>query len=299
MAIDIQQRRRSSGIPWWAPVLMLAARPLFAFATQLAVAAGFRLKRHPKPLRQTGRWWMVSGTLIDLLSLGTLTWLTRREGMRFADLLGVQRNRLGRDMVLALGDLVALTPAVGISAALTRLFYGPSGQPPQVAVARGLPRAASAYSVLVWPVIWAAAEEATYLGYTLPRLEALTGNTPVSVALVSSVWALQHVALPLLPDGRYLVYQPLSALPVTFTTTLLYLLRGRRLPPLMVAHWASDAASALFAALPQRRGDEGTHTEAMKRRIEPQASGTHRDRQRQHACDSRSLISNQQVFGMR
>jgi membrane protease YdiL (CAAX protease family) len=114
---------------------------------------------------------------------------------------------------------------------------------------------ASAYSVLVWPVLWAAAEEATYLGYTLPRLEALTGSTPASVALVSAVWALQHEALPLLPDGRYLVYRPLTALPVTFTTTLLYLLRGRRLPPLMVAHWASDAASALFAALPQRRDD--------------------------------------------
>ncbi len=35
------------------------------------------------------------------------------------------------------------------------------------------------------------------------------------------------------------------------STTMLYLLRGRRLPPLIVAHWASDAASALFAALPE------------------------------------------------
>src|SRR5712691_23994 len=87
-----------------------------------------------------GRWWMVSGTLIDLLSLGMLTWLTRREGIRLADLLDVwrdvRRERLGRDVVLALSDLAALAPAVGISAVLTRLFYGPSGQPPQVAIAR-------------------------------------------------------------------------------------------------------------------------------------------------------------------
>jgi hypothetical protein len=238
---------------------MLVARPVFAFVTQLVVAAGLRLQRRPKPLREAGRWWMVSGTLIDLLSLATLSWLTRREGIRLADLLHVRRERLGRDVVHALGNFVALTPAVGISAALTRLFYGPSGQPPQVAVARGLPVAASAYSVLVWPIIWSITEEATYLGYTLPRLEALVGNTAVSAWLVSAIWALQHEALPLLPDGRYLVYRPLSALPVTFTTTLLYLLRGRRLPPLMVAHWASDTASALFAALPQRRMD-GTST---------------------------------------
>jgi hypothetical protein len=44
---------------------------------------------------------------------------------------------------------------------------------------------------------------------------------------------------------------PLSALPVTFTTTLLYLLRGRKLLSLTVPHWGSDAASALFAALPE------------------------------------------------
>src|SRR5438876_6339060 len=106
---DIQRRIAPGLIPWWAPVLMLAARPVFALATQLAVAAGFRLKRHPKPLLEAGRWWMVSGTLIDLLCLGMLTWLTRREGMRLTDLLNVRRERLGRDLVLALGDLVALT----------------------------------------------------------------------------------------------------------------------------------------------------------------------------------------------
>ena len=47
-------------IPWWAPFLMLVARPIFALVTQLAVAAGFRLSRHPKPLQEAGRWWMVS-----------------------------------------------------------------------------------------------------------------------------------------------------------------------------------------------------------------------------------------------
>ena len=244
---------RSDRVPWWAPILMLAARPAFALATQLVVAGGFRLRRHPMPLRAAARWWMPSGTLIDLMCLGVLKWLTRREGIRFVDLLGVRRGRLGRDLVRALGDIAALIPGVGISSLLTRLFYGPSQLPPQVAVTRGLPTAASAYSVLVWPVIWSTTEEATYLGYALPRLEALTGNTSVSVVLVSTVWALQHMALPLLPDRRYLVYRTLSTLPITLTTPLLYLLQGRRLPSLIVAHWASDAATALLTALPQRQ----------------------------------------------
>jgi hypothetical protein len=40
---------------------MLAARPVFAFATQLVVAVGLRLSHRPKPLHEAGRWWMVSG----------------------------------------------------------------------------------------------------------------------------------------------------------------------------------------------------------------------------------------------
>jgi len=87
---DIQWHFQAGGVPWWAPVLMLSARPVFALLTQLAVAAGFRLQRHPQPLQEAGRWWMVSGTLIDLLSLGMLTWLTRREGLRLTDLLDVR-----------------------------------------------------------------------------------------------------------------------------------------------------------------------------------------------------------------
>ncbi len=228
---------------------MLAVRPIFSLLTQLAIIAGFRLKRHPKPSQVAARWWMVSGTLIDLQCLGVLTWLTRREGIGLADLFNIQRERLGRDMVLGLGNLVALAPAVGIGTILTRLFYGSSEQPPQVAAVHDLPRAASLYSVLVWPVIWGVTEEATYIGYVLPRLGALMGNTTMSVALVSVVWALQHEALPLSLNRRYLAYRPLSALPITLTMPLLSLLQERRLLPLIVPHWASNAASALFAAL--------------------------------------------------
>ena len=69
---------------------MLSARPVFALFPQLEVVAGFRLQRHPKPLQEVGRWWMVSGTLIDLLSVGMLTWLNRGEGLRITDLLDVR-----------------------------------------------------------------------------------------------------------------------------------------------------------------------------------------------------------------
>jgi hypothetical protein len=55
---DMQRHLQSRRIPWWRPILMLAARPMFALVMQLALAAGFRLKRHPRPLQKqvAGGW---------------------------------------------------------------------------------------------------------------------------------------------------------------------------------------------------------------------------------------------------
>jgi membrane protease YdiL (CAAX protease family) len=46
-----------------------------------------------------------------------------------------------------------------------------------------VPLLGALYSLLIWPAIWAVAEELTYLGYALPRLEALTGHTWIALLL--------------------------------------------------------------------------------------------------------------------
>ena len=96
----------------------------------------------------------------------------------------------------------------------------------QVHLLRRLPAWATAHSVLVRPAVWAFAEETTYLGYALPRLEARTGRTSPCVGVVALAWALQHLALPFLADRRYLAARVLSALPVTAATTAQYVVTG-------------------------------------------------------------------------
>ncbi len=45
-------------------------------------------------------------------------------------------------------------------------------------------------------------EELTYRGYSLPRLEALTGRSWLALLIMTLGFMLQHVALPLV-DWRY------------------------------------------------------------------------------------------------
>ena len=115
------------------------------------------------------------GTLIDPGRL-TLLWRLRRcEGIRLFDLVGFDRPRLVRDVLLGF----ALVPPSlmfildGIYAA-GALLYG-TLTPPYLF--GPLPLPAALYGVLVGPFIWALTEQMTYNGYLAPRFEVLCRRT--------------------------------------------------------------------------------------------------------------------------
>jgi hypothetical protein len=54
--------------------------------------------------------------------------------------------------------------------------------------------------------------------------------------------------MPLLPEGRYLAARAISAAPMSAAFTAIFVLRGRRLRPLIAAHWLSDLSAAILAA---------------------------------------------------
>ena len=186
----IERRLRDGRIPAAAPAAMVLARFTFACLVQALVAMLFKRRRHPHPLQAAARWYMPSGTLIDLTSLACLAWLCRREGIRLADLVGARRPLDRRQL---LGDLAWLMlvfepPAVAAAALVTGRAYGRE-LPPTVTLPRDLPGWAAAYSVVVWPAIWAATEELVYLGYALPRLEVQLRGRWRAAAIVALGWA--------------------------------------------------------------------------------------------------------------
>lgn len=94
---------------------MLFARTVFAVAAQAVVAAILFLRASPAPWHDAEPWLPVYGTLIDAGCLALLWRLTRREGIGLFDLVGFERSRLGRDVLLGL---------VLIPASLVFIFAG-------------------------------------------------------------------------------------------------------------------------------------------------------------------------------
>jgi hypothetical protein len=196
-------------------------------------------------------WWMVYGSVVDLATLGVLVWLLRRSGTSYRDLLGPP----ARGWQIALGAaaiLVASAPAVFFSAELTAAMLG-TGTPPMLAIVDA-PPLASAFSVLVWPLLAELAEPVAYLGVILPALERRLGRPWLAAGIVVLAWAIEHAFFPILvADGgidlAFASYRVISVLPFLAIWTALFYAFGRRLLPLMAARWVFNGGTALAVAL--------------------------------------------------
>ncbi len=94
------RQREAATLTWRGPALMLLARAVFAVGAQAVVAAIFALRASLTPWHDAEPWLPVYGTLIDAGCLALLWRLTRREGIGLFDLVGFERTRLVRDVLL-------------------------------------------------------------------------------------------------------------------------------------------------------------------------------------------------------
>ena len=242
----LQERLQAGRITWRWPLIIVFARLIFAVLAQALVAGLYMLKGYPTPWQAAAPWWIVYGTLIDIGCLVLLAWLARREGIRLFDLISYQRQHLGRDLLLGMGFVVLfIILAIGGGIIFGPLIYGATPAP---AIMVPLPLWGALYSLLVWPIIWALAEEMTYQGYSLPRLEVLSGRKWLAVLIVSFGWAVQHSALPLIMDWRWAIYRFGSSLLIGIVLPIIYL-RTRRLLPFIIAHWAANFVSVLMTVV--------------------------------------------------
>jgi uncharacterized protein len=163
--------------------------------------------------------------------------------MRLGDLISIERSKLWHVMLLGVGLslLYVVVRAIGGVGATLALYSTP--QPPR-AIRGGLPVWGTLYSLLIWPMLSGITEEITYQGYALPRLEVLTGQTWLAGVMVAVGFGLQHIALPSILDGQYMLWRFLSSLLPGLLNPFVYL-RLRRLLPLIIGHWAANTLPVL------------------------------------------------------
>jgi hypothetical protein len=218
---------------------------LFAF-WQVVIALVLLVAGSANAWEASIAWWPITAVLANLVCLLLLPRLYRREGLRFWHVFRVRRDTLRQDLLVLLGILIISGPIAFLPNILSATWLFGSQQVALNLLLRPLPSWARLISLVLWPTTIALSELPFYFAYLMPRLEGQTGRRWLAVLLPAFWLAAQHSALPLIFDGRFILWRLLMFLPFAILVGLVLRWRPQLLPYLVVVHGLLDLATALM-----------------------------------------------------
>lgn len=194
----------SAGFPVYA---MLGSRLILFLLFQVLIALFLN------SWESSERYWLLCATLTNLVSIGLLVILFRREGIRFLSVFSFQREKVKKDLLLFAGIIVLALPVVFAPGYLLgKLLWGDADVPTAL-----LFRPVESWLVyillLAFPLTIAFAELATYFAYVMPRLQKTLRAKWLAVLLPVIFLSVQHCTLPFIPDLHFILYRALVFLP--------------------------------------------------------------------------------------
>lgn len=226
------------------PWLMLISRSVLFMLFQGLIALIFAALGHGSAWNESARWWTLIASLANFASLYLLVILYRAEGKRYFDILRFSRAAWKTDLLWFIGfSVIGMPIAAAPREPLADAIFGDAMIATNL-MFRPIPAWAFVLSFLFPLTIWFA-ELPTYFGYAVPRLEAQLKNGWVAWLIASFFLAAQHMFLPLILDGGYLVWRLGMFLPFALITGLALKLRPTLLPYFVIVHALMDVTTVL------------------------------------------------------
>ena len=225
-----------------APVVALFLRTVLFAGFQALIAVLLALAGHSTPWEASAAWWTITATLTNLVCIGLLAFWLRREGRHYWDLFHLDRAHWRQDLLVVLGLVVlslplAILPDLGIGAVL----FG-DVQAAVPLLFRPLPVWAVWTGIVLFPITIALAELPLYFGFAMPRL----GPGWRAALLAAFFLSIQHAALPLVFDWRFIVWRATMFGLFALLLAIALRWRPRLLLYLVVVHGLLDLQTALM-----------------------------------------------------
>ena len=240
-SIPIAYATQSTGsYPW----LMLMSRSVLFFLFQLLIALVLTLTGRRSSWEESARWWTFIAFLANFVSIYLLLRVFKTEGKRYLDAIRFSRATWKTDLLWFFGSSFLTLPIAALPMNIlgTAIFGDP--MIPSLMMFRPLPMWAFVLSFL-FPLTIAFAELPTYFGYVMPRLESQLKNGWLAWLIASLGLAAQHMFLPLIFDGGFVLWRLLMYLPFALFAGLLIKLRPTLLPYTMMVHALADVSAVL------------------------------------------------------
>jgi membrane protease YdiL (CAAX protease family) len=222
-----------------APWLMLLSRSMLFVVFQLLMAGVLYLAGNAHAWGESARWWLFSVIPTNIVSVLLLIWLFRIEGRHYLDILRFSKSTVRSDLLWLFGSsIIGIPLMMAPMNTLATLIFGNSMTPVEM-MFRPLPGWALAAGVL-FPLTIAFAELPVYFGYVMPRLASQLKNGWVAWLVAALFLAAQHCFLPLILDGRFILWRLGMYLPFALFIGLLIKFRPSLLPYTVIIHTLID-----------------------------------------------------------
>ncbi|HET7142641.1 MAG TPA: hypothetical protein VFI68_01370 [Anaerolineales bacterium] len=226
--------------PWF----MLISRSILFFIFQALITLILMATGTPSAWSESARWWTFMAFLANCASIYLLVRLFNAEGRHYFDLFRFSRETWKKDLLwFFLGSIVAMPIVALPREPLAAAIFGDAMTATNM-LFRPLPTWAFVMSFL-FPLTIAFAELPTYFGYCMPRLEAQFKNGWTAWLISSFFLAAQHMFLPLILNGGYLLWRFGMFLPFALFIGLMIKFRPSLLPYYVIVHALLDVTTVL------------------------------------------------------
>lgn len=224
--------------PWW----ILISRSALFLLFQSLIASVLALAGSPSAWNESPRWWTFLPIFANMVSIYLLVRLFQAEGKRYLDVINFSKTTWKKDLLWFIGSSIVGMPVVAAPMnVLGAAIFGEAMTPINM-MFRPLPTWALVVSLL-FPLTIGFAELPTYLAYAMPRLEAQLKSGWLAWLIASFFLSAQHVFLPLILDGRFMLWRLLMYMPFALFAGLMLKLRPTLLPYFMTVHTLVDISA--------------------------------------------------------
>jgi hypothetical protein len=228
-----------------APWLMLVSRPVLFMLFQGLIALVLMILGFAESSwQESARWWTFVVFLTNVVSFFLLVKLFKTEDKNFYSIFHFSQETWKSDLLWFIGfSIISMPLAAAPREPLARAIFGDAMVATNM-LFRPLPSWAFLLSFL-FPLTIGFAELPTYFGYCLPRLTEQLKNGWIAWLLASFFLAAQHMFLPLILNGGYLMWRLGMFLPFALLVGLALKIRPQLLPYIIIGHALLDVTTVL------------------------------------------------------
>lgn len=192
------------------------------------------------------KYWILSATLTNLVSITLLILIFRSEGRRFMEIFYFNKKEWKKDTLTFICLSLLILPVIILPNYLLTTMLWNDPQAPVAIMFQPLSGYLTGLLLFAFPVTIFFAELATYFGYIMPRLRKQLKHKPLVVLLPVLFLSIQHCTLPLLFDTNFMVYRGVMFLPFALLIGIVLFKRPRLLPYFAALHGLLDLGTVMM-----------------------------------------------------